>query len=267
MVVRRLDNPKPSKTRMSTSQRRDLSEFFDESWATVPMMPLNGDVGRMMQIIARQGTAILANRDRRNCRTAYVPSTAVKPEQPNPPPHVLLGSYWSTVIRSQSHTPHAGMGFPHKQARECLCMNPLVPHHAHNLVRRRFCPGAETQQHNRVRPRLCPLRGGFPILLLHPPEVPGCHGRVGLPAAGDLANLAVLGRLGQRVMRGNFTSLAALRQRLLDFIDYFNRTFARPFRWTYTGRPVTAETVKRPARWRENWVKWSKNSESLLLAG
>jgi len=39
--------------------------------------------------------------------------------------------------------------------------------------------------------------------------------------------------------RGNFTSLDALRQRLLDFIDYFNRTMAKPYRWTFTGRPLT----------------------------
>ena len=39
--------------------------------------------------------------------------------------------------------------------------------------------------------------------------------------------------------RGNFTSVEALRQRLLDFIDYFNATMAKPYRWTYTGQPLT----------------------------
>ncbi len=39
--------------------------------------------------------------------------------------------------------------------------------------------------------------------------------------------------------RGNFPSVESLRQRLLDFIDYFNRTMAKPYRWTYTGRPLT----------------------------
>ena len=39
--------------------------------------------------------------------------------------------------------------------------------------------------------------------------------------------------------RGKFTSLDALRQRLLDFIDYFNRTMAKPYRWTFTGQPLT----------------------------
>ncbi len=38
--------------------------------------------------------------------------------------------------------------------------------------------------------------------------------------------------------RGNFPSLQALRQRLLDFIDYFNRTMAKPYRWTFTGQPL-----------------------------
>lgn len=40
--------------------------------------------------------------------------------------------------------------------------------------------------------------------------------------------------------RGNFTSVEDLRQRILAFIDYFNRTMAKPFKWTYAGRPLTA---------------------------
>lgn len=39
--------------------------------------------------------------------------------------------------------------------------------------------------------------------------------------------------------RASFTSLEDLRKRILDFIDYFNRTMAKPFKWTYTGRPLT----------------------------
>jgi hypothetical protein len=65
----------------------------------------------------------------------------------------------------------------------------------------------------------------------------------------------VFGIVGRRVMRrGNFASLSAMKERLLEFIDYFNRTFAKPFRWTYTGRPATAENVKRAATWKENWA-------------
>jgi hypothetical protein len=48
-----------------------------------------------------------------------------------------------------------------------------------------------------------------------------------------------LGILVRRVIkRGNFTSLDDLRSKILDFIAYFNQT-AKPFRWTYAGRPLT----------------------------
>ena len=35
--------------------------------------------------------------------------------------------------------------------------------------------------------------------------------------------------------RGNFTSLDNLRDQILAFIDYYNRTMAKPIKWTYTG--------------------------------
>jgi transposase len=40
--------------------------------------------------------------------------------------------------------------------------------------------------------------------------------------------------------RASFSSLEDLRQRILKFIDYFNRTMAKPFKWTYAGRPLAA---------------------------
>jgi transposase len=40
------------------------------------------------------------------------------------------------------------------------------------------------------------------------------------------------------IRRGSFTSVGDLRTKLLNFIEYFNRVFAKPFRWTYTGRPL-----------------------------
>ena len=43
------------------------------------------------------------------------------------------------------------------------------------------------------------------------------------------------------IRRGSFTSVKDLRDKLLNFIDYFNRVFAHPFRWTYTGRPLMAK--------------------------
>ena len=48
------------------------------------------------------------------------------------------------------------------------------------------------------------------------------------------------GILVRRVLkRGSFTSVEELRQRILAFIEYFNATLAKPFRWTYQGRPLT----------------------------
>jgi hypothetical protein len=40
--------------------------------------------------------------------------------------------------------------------------------------------------------------------------------------------------------RGNFTSVEDLRAKVLAFIDYYNRTMAKPFKWTYQGKPLTA---------------------------
>ncbi len=38
--------------------------------------------------------------------------------------------------------------------------------------------------------------------------------------------------------RGNFSSTDDLKQQILSFISYFNQTMAKPFRWTYKGRPL-----------------------------
>ncbi len=47
------------------------------------------------------------------------------------------------------------------------------------------------------------------------------------------------GILARKVIRrGNFASLADLQQKLEAFIDYFNRTMAKPFKWTYQGKPL-----------------------------
>ncbi|MEJ2711417.1 MAG: transposase [Anaerolineales bacterium] len=40
--------------------------------------------------------------------------------------------------------------------------------------------------------------------------------------------------------RGNFTSVADLKAKVLAFIDYFNRTMAKPYRWTYQGKALAA---------------------------
>ena len=50
-----------------------------------------------------------------------------------------------------------------------------------------------------------------------------------------------LGVLTRRVLtRGSFRSTTELRDRILAFIDYFNRLLAKPYKWTYKGRPLTA---------------------------
>jgi hypothetical protein len=38
--------------------------------------------------------------------------------------------------------------------------------------------------------------------------------------------------------RGNFTSVDDLRTKVLAFIAYYNRTMAKPFRWTFTGKAL-----------------------------
>jgi transposase len=40
--------------------------------------------------------------------------------------------------------------------------------------------------------------------------------------------------------RASFSSTEDLRQRILAFIEYFNKTLAKPFKWTYTGRTLAA---------------------------
>jgi transposase len=42
------------------------------------------------------------------------------------------------------------------------------------------------------------------------------------------------------IRRGNFTSKADLKAKIEAFIDYFNKTMAKPFKWTYQGRPLAA---------------------------
>jgi transposase len=42
------------------------------------------------------------------------------------------------------------------------------------------------------------------------------------------------------IRRGNFPSTDDLCAKINNFIDYFNETMAKPFRWTYQGKPLTA---------------------------
>lgn len=49
------------------------------------------------------------------------------------------------------------------------------------------------------------------------------------------------GVLQRRVIRrGNFRSKAELTRIILEYIDYYNKHLAHPYRWTYTGQPLAA---------------------------
>ena len=40
--------------------------------------------------------------------------------------------------------------------------------------------------------------------------------------------------------RGTFTSVDDLEHKVMAFIDYYNRTMAKPFTWTYQGKVLVA---------------------------
>jgi len=42
------------------------------------------------------------------------------------------------------------------------------------------------------------------------------------------------------IRRGSFTSVADLEAKVRAFIDYYNRTMAKPYRWTYAGKALAA---------------------------
>jgi transposase len=48
-----------------------------------------------------------------------------------------------------------------------------------------------------------------------------------------------LGILTRKLLRrASFPSVADLESKVLAFIDYFNETMAKPFKWTYQGKPL-----------------------------
>lgn len=42
------------------------------------------------------------------------------------------------------------------------------------------------------------------------------------------------------IKRGSFSSIEELSRRIKEFIEHFNQVLAKPFKWTYTGRPLRA---------------------------
>ena len=72
-----------------------------------------------------------------------------------------------------------------------------------------------------------------------------------IPLVVSGVNLAMIakGRLGDwgtggeeeemiRLFPPLSTSTDALKARILEFVEYFNRTMAKPFKWTYKGKPL-----------------------------
>ena len=48
-----------------------------------------------------------------------------------------------------------------------------------------------------------------------------------------------LGILVRKLLqRGSFPSVDDLKAKILAFIDYYNRTMAKPFKWTYQGKAL-----------------------------
>ncbi len=75
----------------------------------------------------------------------------------------------------------------------------------------------------------------------------------------------IFGIINRRaIKRGDFASVDALKQRLQNFVEYFNQTFAKPFNWTYTGRPTNTKAVEKPKTWRQLW-RYKKNAQTFAL--
>lgn len=78
----------------------------------------------------------------------------------------------------------------------------------------------------------------------------------------------IFGIVNRRVMQhSSFTSLAELKQRLTEFIAYFNETFARPIDWKYTGKRSPEQTLQRPKIWKANWGEKCHSRKTTALVG
>ena len=57
------------------------------------------------------------------------------------------------------------------------------------------------------------------------------------------------------IRRGSFASAADLQDKLVRFIAYFNEVFAKPFRWTFTGRPLQTGEPKKTGKRRQRFQR------------
>ena len=66
----------------------------------------------------------------------------------------------------------------------------------------------------------------------------------------------VFGVIMRKVMRrGSFRSTQDLHDNLMRFISYFNEVFAKPFRWTFTGRPVNSNETRKTGKRRQQFQR------------
>jgi len=40
------------------------------------------------------------------------------------------------------------------------------------------------------------------------------------------------------IRRGDFSSVDDLQDKIVEFIEYYNEYLAKPYKWTYTGKPL-----------------------------
>lgn len=74
----------------------------------------------------------------------------------------------------------------------------------------------------------------------------------------------IFGIISRRVIRyGSFKGKQDLKQKLSSFVQYYNRTFAKPLDWTYNGKPTKSKQLSRPRTWRE---KTQDNKLEKILA-
>ncbi len=74
------------------------------------------------------------------------------------------------------------------------------------------------------------------------------RGRIILAAGQGQTNSAIAAELKVRfsilvrkvLKRGNFISVEDLKRKVLAFIEYYNCTMAKPFKWTYQGEALNA---------------------------
>ena len=48
------------------------------------------------------------------------------------------------------------------------------------------------------------------------------------------------GQMMKLLMRASLASINDLKAKVLAFVEYFNKTMAKPFKWTYQGRALAA---------------------------